>query len=203
MKIVVGLGNPGPEYAKTRHNVGFDVVDALAERLGWVPLGDFDRMARTKFDGLAFDGVVQRSVGEPEKVMLLKPLTYMNVSGRSVGQAVNFFRLLPGDVMVIVDELALPCGTIRLRATGSDNGHNGLKDVRRALGTQDYPRLRIGIDAPPPYVPGKDYVLQKFTPEQRAKVDGSIGRAAGAVLTWIDLGIHAAMNGFNAAEKIN
>lgn len=200
MKLVVGLGNPGSEYAGTRHNVGFEVIDAFAERLGWVKPGQFDRLARMKFDGLAIDGVMTRTSGPDEKVLLLKPTTYMNVAGRSVQQAMCFYQLGSRDVMVVVDELALPCGKLRLRASGSDGGHNGLKDVRRVMGTDQYPRLRIGIDPPPPFVPGRDYVLQRFTPEQRKKIDPVVVRAASAVATWIDQGIDAAMNQFNADD---
>lgn len=193
MKLVVGLGNPGAQYVATRHNIGFEVVDRLSERLG---MGDFNKLARTKFDGLTLDG----NVGG-EKVLLLKPMTYMNVSGRSVQAAAGFFQVPPADLMIVLDEMALPCGKIRLRAGGSDGGHNGLKDIQRALGTSDYPRLRIGIDPPPPPVQGRDYVLGRFTPEQRKLVDPAIDRAAGAVLLWIEKGITAAMNQFNAAEE--
>lgn len=200
MKLIVGLGNPGSEYVGTRHNVGFEVVDAVAEKLGWVRIGEFDRMARSKFDGLTFDGLMTRTSGPDEKLLLLKPLTYMNVSGRSVKAAMSFYQLEPTDVMIIVDELALPAGRIRLRPSGSDGGHNGLKDVRRALGTDQYPRLRVGIDPPPEFVPGRDYVLQRFTAEQRVKVNEAINRAAGAVITWVDRGIEQAMNQFNVKE---
>jgi len=193
MKLVVGLGNPGAQYAATRHNIGFEVIDRLSERLG---SGDFNKLARSKFDGLALDG----NVGG-ERVLLLKPMTYMNVSGRSVQAAAGFFQIPPAELMIVLDEMALPCGKIRLRAGGSDSGHNGLKDIQRALGTSDYPRLRIGIDPPPPPVQGRDYVLGRFTPEQRNLVDPAIDRAAGAVLLWIEKGITAAMNQFNAAEE--
>ena len=204
MKLVVGLGNPGREYAGTRHNVGFEAVDRVAEKLGWVSKGDFDRLAKSKFDGLAFDGVVGRTAGEePERLVLLKPTTYMNLSGRSVQPAMAFYQLTPADVMVIVDELALPCGKLRIRKGGSSGGHNGLKDVERVLGTSEYPRLRIGIDPPPGRVPGKDYVLGKFTEEQRQKIDPAIERATSALVTWIDKGINTAMNQFNVADDKN
>src|SRR5690349_18210870 len=135
MKLIVGLGNPGSEYVGTRHNVGFDVVDRFAEKLGWIRVGDFDRMARTKFDALTFDGVVELSTASPEKMLLLKPTTYMNLSGRSVQQAMSFYQLTPKDVMVVLDDLALPCGKLRLRGSGSSGGHNGLKDIEKMLGT--------------------------------------------------------------------
>jgi PTH1 family peptidyl-tRNA hydrolase len=203
MKLVVGLGNPGREYVQTRHNVGFEVVDRVAEKLGWMKAGDFERLAKVKFDGLMFDGVVGRSGGEPEKLILLKPTTYMNLSGRSVQSALAFYQLDPADVMIVLDELALPCGKIRIRAGGSDGGHNGLRDIQRALGTTQYPRTRIGIDPPPPMVAGKDYVLGRFSAEQRKAIDPALDRAAGAIVMWIDKGINAAMNQFNAAETKN
>jgi len=194
MKLVVGLGNPGREYVGTRHNIGFEVVDRLAEKLGWVRLGEFDRMARSKFDGLALDG----PVSENDKLLLLKPVTYMNLSGRAVQAAMGFYQATPADVMIVLDDLALACGRLRLRGGGSSGGHNGLKDIERALATQDYPRLRLGIDPPPPPIAGKDYVLGKFSSEQRKLIDPAIVRATGAILTWIDKGINAAMNQFNA-----
>ncbi len=198
MKIIVGLGNPGRQYAMTRHNVGFEVIDTLAAKLGWTGSKDqFDRLARTKFDGLTLDGVIGLSSGGDEKVLLLKPMTYMNVSGRSVLAAMQFYQCSPADVLVVLDDLALPCGRIRLRGGGSSGGHNGLRDIEQMLATQDYPRLRIGIDPVPQFVPQKDYVLQRFTPEQRKLVDEAITRAAGAAVTWVDKGLNAAMNAFN------
>jgi len=199
MKLVVGLGNPGPQYLGTRHNIGFEVLDALARKMGWIlTAGEFERLARGRFDGLALDGNLMLSGGQSEKVLLLKPMTYMNLSGRSVQAAMSFYQLSPADLMVVLDDLALPTGKIRLRAGGSSGGHNGLGDIERALGTSQYPRLRLGIDAPPPRVPGRDYVLGRFTDEQRSRLDPAIDRAASAVLRWIEKGINAAMNEFNA-----
>jgi PTH1 family peptidyl-tRNA hydrolase len=197
MKLVVGLGNPGREYAGTRHNIGFEVVDRMASKLGWMKAGDFDRIAKSKFEGLTYDGLVGPS-GAAEKLVLLKPMTYMNLSGQSVQSAMAFYQLSPTDVMIVLDDLALPCGRLRLREAGSSGGHNGLKDIERALSTQNYPRLRLGIDAPPPPVPGKQYVLGRFTPEQRKLIDPAIERASGAIVTWIEKGLSAAMNVFNA-----
>lgn len=199
MKIVIGLGNPGTEYAGTRHNVGFDVIDAVAERLGWVRKGEFNRMAKSSFDGLVVDGVLSmHSTGSTEKVLLMKPMTYMNRSGQSAAAAMNFYKLTPAEVLVIVDEIALPSGKIRLRPEGSDGGHNGLKSVQQMLGTNGYPRLRIGIDSPPPQMAGRDYVLGKYSPDQKPLIESAIGRATGCVVTWIDEGIVKAMNQFNA-----
>ena len=201
MKLVVGLGNPGSAYVGTRHNIGFEVVDGLAERLGWVAsVGSFDRLAKTKFDGLAMDGVVSTVAGTDERLLLLKPMTYMNLSGQAVAAAMAFHKLAPADLVVVLDDLALPCGAIRLRAGGSSGGHNGLKDIQRVLGTDQYPRLRLGIDPTPPRQAGKDYVLGKFTPEQRDRLIPALARSAGAIVTWVDKGIGPAMSQFNGNE---
>src|SRR4051812_393441 len=132
MKLVVGLGNPGKEYAGTRHNIGWEVVDHLSARLGFTGSPpEFDRVARTKFEGLAVDGTTTALPGGgSERLLLLKPTTYMNLSGRSVQAAMAFYQLTPADVMVVLDDLALPVGKIRLRPGGSDGGHNGLKDIQ-------------------------------------------------------------------------
>lgn len=200
MKLVVGLGNPGREYVSTRHNIGFEVIDELAVKLGWTAASDgFNRLGKAKFNGLAMDGSVSTGSGD-EKVLLLKPATYMNLSGRSVRGAMDFYQLEPVDVLIVLDDLALPCGKIRLRAGGSSGGHNGLRDIERALGSDRYPRLRFGIDPPPPQVPGKAYVLGRWSPEQQAVLKTALPRACEAVVSWIKDGIEAAMNQFNAAE---
>src|SRR5207248_3598821 len=143
MKLVVGLGNPGVEYIGTRHNIGYEVVDALAIKLGLVrSVDEFNRLAKSKFEGLFLDGAAPSG----EKLLLLMPMTFMNNSGRSVQQAANFYQLAPQDMMIVLDDLALSAGRLRLRQSGSSGGHNGLKDIERVLGTSEYPRLRIGID---------------------------------------------------------
>jgi PTH1 family peptidyl-tRNA hydrolase len=192
MKLIVGLGNPGPEYAGTRHNVGFDVIDRLARRFapGAAP--------RSKFAGLAIDA----EIGE-EKCMLLKPMTFMNLSGRSVLEAMQFFKLEASrDLLVIVDDLALPCGSIRLRPDGSSGGHNGLSDIGLKLGSNYWARLRIGID-PRGRVRQSDYVLGKFSPDQQPLADASMAEAALAAEAWATKGLQEAMNRFNtkAAPK--
>lgn len=200
MKLIVGLGNPRQQYASTRHNVGFAVVDALAARLGWTgSAADFDRLAKSRFDGLMIDGVLGTTTGQ-EKLVLLKPMTYMNLSGRSVQQALAFYQGAVADVLVILDDLALPCGKIRLRTEGSAGGHNGLKDIQQMLGTDKYARLRVGIDPVPPRIPQADYVLQKFTEDQRKLVEPAIIRAAACAVTWADKGAAAAMNQFNSDQ---
>jgi PTH1 family peptidyl-tRNA hydrolase len=195
MRLVVGLGNPGSEYDGTRHNIGFEVLDRFANKLGW------PEIAKKRFDGLTLDGNIELSSAGTEKVLLLKPLTYMNLSGKSVQAAMSFFQLAPKDIVIVLDDLALPCGRLRLRGSGSSGGHNGLKDIERALGTNEYPRLRIGIDPSPPRVAGKDYVLGRFTTEQRKLLEPAIDRATSAIMTWMDKGIESAMSLFNAEEK--
>ena len=194
MKLVVGLGNPGSQYSGTRHNVGFEAVDALAAKLGWIgQRAEFDTLAREKFNGLAMDGLAGS-----EKMLLLKPTTFMNVSGSAVQSAMAFYQLSPPDLMIVLDDLALPCGKIRLRAGGSSGGHNGLRDIERVLGTDQYPRLRLGIDAAPENIPGRDYVLGKISPQQRSLIDPAVIRATDAIVTWIEKGIESAMSLFNA-----
>jgi PTH1 family peptidyl-tRNA hydrolase len=204
MKLIVGLGNPGREYVGTRHNIGFEVLDRLAAKIGLIASpSDFDRQARSNFDGLALDGPAVLGAGMQERFLLLKPLTFMNLSGKAVQAAKAFYQLSDGDLMIVLDDLALPCGKIRLRANGSSGGHNGLRDIERALGTSEYPRLRVGIDPKPDRVPQRDYVLGKFSEEQRKQVNPAIDRAAEALLVWADQGIVAAMNRFNAKTELS
>ena len=199
MKLIVGLGNPGREYVGTRHNVGFEVINVLSQKMGLATGRDgFDKMARKKFDGLGLDGAVSTAGGSSEKVLLLKPMTYMNLSGRSVQAAMAFYQLTPADVMIVLDDVALPTGRLRIRAAGRSGGHNGLKDIERALGTDQYPRLRIGIDPPPLRIPQKDYVLGQFSEAQLEFLNPAVERACGAIVTWIEKGIESAMNVFNA-----
>jgi len=186
VKLIVGLGNPGPEYDRTRHNVGFDVLDRLARR--WAP----GETARSKFHGVLIEALI-----DSEKSILLKPTTYMNRSGLAVAEAARFYKLDPSnDLLVLVDDVALECGTIRLRADGSAGGHNGLADIEQKLGTREYARLRIGID-PPGQIPQKDYVLGRFRPEQLERIEPALDTAADAARCWATLGITEAMNQFN------
>jgi PTH1 family peptidyl-tRNA hydrolase len=202
MRLVVGLGNPGNEFVATRHNIGWEALDELALRLGWIGRRDeFNRLARAKFEGLTLDGTMSIHSGGTEKLLLLKPTTFMNLSGRSVQAAMAFYQLSPPDIMVVLDDLALPCGRLRIRKGGSSGGHNGLKDIERALGTSEYPRLRIGIDAPPPRVPGRDYVLGRFSDEQKPIVAQAVQKSAAAIARWIEKGIDSAMNEFNVDDR--
>jgi PTH1 family peptidyl-tRNA hydrolase len=181
MKLIVGLGNPGSQYDRTRHNVGFIVVDALASARGAMNW----RVAHESF-------LCDVMIGG-EKVIVLKPLTYMNLSGRAVASARQFYKLEVDDILIVVDDIALPVGTIRMRPSGSDGGHNGLKSIAAAFGSQNYARLRIGVDAPG-RVPQKDYVLEPFSSVQRAKIGPAIDRACDAITLWVERGTQAAMN---------
>ena len=201
MKLIVGLGNPGREYVGTRHNVGFDIIDALAKKLGaTASADDFDRIARNRFDALVVDASLSGSDGEPRKLLLMKPMTFMNLSGKSVQQAMAFYRVGAENIMVVLDDVALPAGKLRLRAAGSSGGHNGLKDIERALGSNQYPRLRVGVDLPPSRIAQRDYVLGRWTPDQKLSLDIATPRACDALTTWADKGIETAMNRFNAGE---
>ncbi len=187
MKLIVGLGNPGPQYEKTRHNAGFMAVDRLARR--WAS-GD---PPKGRFSGIAVEAVIKGA-----RCVLLKPTTYMNLSGKSVAEAIGFYKLDPAmDMLVIVDDVALPVGTIRVRASGSAGGHNGLIDIQLKLGTDAYPRLRIGVDACPPMMSLEDYVLGRFTGEQTALLEPALDKAADAAETFVSKGVAAAMNAFN------
>jgi PTH1 family peptidyl-tRNA hydrolase len=188
MKLVVGLGNPGKEYHETRHNAGFMVLDRLARRHGLSG-------AKEKFHAGVLEGRIRN-----EQVLLMQPTTYMNRSGLAVGEATRFYRLPNESVMVVVDDIALPVGSIRLRASGSPGGHNGLADIQRALASGEYPRLRVGIGAPMidgHKIPQREYVLGAFTAEQRKALDPALDLAAQAIECWVTDGLAAAMNRYN------
>ncbi len=189
MKLIVGLGNPGPEYDRTRHNVGFDVLDRLARR--YVD-PNVSGAAKSRFQGVALEAEIGT-----ERALLLKPLTFMNRSGQSVAEAVRFYKLdAAADLLVIVDDLALGCGVIRLRNEGSAGGHNGLADIEQKLGTAQYARLRIGID-PPNAIPQKSYVLGKFRPDQLERLEPALAESVDAAACWTMNGITETMNRFN------
>lgn len=191
MKLIVGLGNPGPTYEKTRHNAGYMAIDRLVDRhaRGITP--------RARFQSASWETTIA-----DERCLLLKPASFMNRSGQAVAEAVRFYKVEPTkDLLIIVDDLYLPAGTIRLRPSGGAAGHNGLADVQRALGSDAYPRLRIGIDNKPPFMDQPDYVLGRFTEEQWAAVQPAIARAADAAELFAARGLEAAMNAFNAPGK--
>jgi PTH1 family peptidyl-tRNA hydrolase len=186
MKVIVGLGNPGRKYEKTRHNVGFWVVDQLAEDLGI-------SFNISKFNGLIGEG----RIGD-EKVILVKPLTYMNLSGECVGPLLHFYKIDPKeDLLVVYDDLDLPCGKIRLREKGSSGGHNGMKSLIAHLNTEQFKRIKIGIERPEPGRQVPDYVLSPFTKEQEEIVLSAVNRAVSAVKDWMQNSFANVMNKYN------
>lgn len=185
MKLVVGLGNPGKKYDRTRHNVGFEVIDKCQERLKI-------ELNQSKFKG-AF-GFTR--VGS-EKVFLLKPLTYMNLSGEAIAPLMNYFKIDKEDLLVVYDDLDLPPGKIRLRQKGSHGGHNGIRSIIQQLGTDQFNRIRIGIGRPDPGIAVPDYVLGSFAPNDRQNIDESVERASKAVEAWVEKDFLKVMNDFN------
>ena len=188
-RIVVGLGNPGRKYAQTRHNVGFRVLRTLVDQ--W-SLGD----GREGFDRLTWNAR-RSSGGEVRSVMMLAPMTYMNCSGRSVQGMLKYYKVRTDETLVVLDDLNLPLGQLRIRPDGSAGGHNGLEDVLQACGTNEVPRLRIGIGAPPGGFDAKDYVLSKFRPVEQEEIDVAIRIAADAVEKWIFGDINQVMEIYN------
>ena len=184
--LVVGLGNPGSKYEWTRHNMGFLVVDELAERLS-IPV------QRLKFKALTNTAVLGG-----KSVLLMKPTTYMNLSGEAVGQAARFYKIPPERVLVISDDVALPQGKLRVRRSGSAGGHNGLKKIISHLGTDQFPRIKVGVGQKPS--PDSDmvgWVLGTFTGQDRKVMEETIGRAADAVTVLLQHGIDQAMASYN------
>lgn len=194
-RIVLGIGNPGPEYEETRHNVGWMVLDRLARRAG----AAFQRLQRKTADGQKlFGGRVKARVAtglnrQGQPFLLVKPMTYVNLSGHVAAALLRACDLGPDMLFVVVDDLNLPLGRIRVRPAGSHGGHNGLRHLEEVLGSRDYPRLRLGIGRPEdaPLAtggtpPGVGHVLGTFLPEERAVLDPSLDRAADAVQEWLD-----------------
>ncbi|WP_431028591.1 aminoacyl-tRNA hydrolase [Lysinibacillus sp. LZ02] len=187
MKLIIGLGNPGKPYEHTRHNIGFDVIDALADQWG-APLN------QTKFNGM------YASIHRPEgKVMLLKPLTYMNLSGECVRPMMDYFDIDVEDIIVIYDDLDLETGKLRLRTKGSAGGHNGIKSLIQHLGTQEFNRIRVGVSRPPAGMKVADYVLSKFSKEDEPIVQDAIKKSCEAVETSLSKTFLDVMNIFNGA----
>jgi len=188
MKMVVGLGNPGDEYVNTRHNIGFKVIDSLAEAL------------KTDVKKRKFGARLGFGEFADKKLILLKPWQFMNRSGQAVATAVGFYKLGLSDLLVVTDDMMLSPGSLRIRAKGSAGGHNGLADVIEKLGTEGFSRLRIGIGQS-----GKedavDFVLDKPTEADRLLLDEVIERSREAILCWVEYGIEAAMNKFNSGPN--
>jgi PTH1 family peptidyl-tRNA hydrolase len=188
MKLIVGLGNPGRPYVGTRHNVGFVVVEQLARRGGAASW-----LAR-------FQGELAEVQLGAQRLLLLRPLTYMNRSGLSVVAAHDFYKLDVADMLIICDDLNLPLGRLRCRARGSSGGQKGLQDILQRLGTDDVPRLRIGIGTPPAGWDSVDFVLSRFRPEDGEVIDAAVHRAADAAIDWVQHGIAFCMNRYNGEE---
>jgi peptidyl-tRNA hydrolase, PTH1 family len=182
--LVVGLGNPGTKYQGTRHNVGFEVIDRLAQ-------GGARPAFSRKFDGLIAEAEI-----DFRRVLLLKPETFMNLSGRSAAQALRFYKLEPADLLVVCDDLSLPLGKLRLRTGGSDGGQKGLRDIITHLGTDQFSRLRIGIGERGE-IDAADFVLSRFRSAERPIIDDTLILATQAVAVWVTQGTDAAMNRFN------
>jgi PTH1 family peptidyl-tRNA hydrolase len=189
VKLVAGLGNPGSRHRRTRHNVGFDVVDVLARRHG------------TRFETSPADAEQAKWRAADEVVWLVKPLTFMNLSGSAVAGLGRFYKIALPDLLVVCDDVNLPLGRLRARASGSEGGHNGLRSVAEMLGTVDYPRLRVGVGRGDVQRDLADHVLAGFDPEERPVIDQAIERAADAVEAWVASGLEPMMNVYNRAEE--
>lgn len=187
--LIVGLGNPGREYEKTRHNVGFRALDILAETLGC-------RIDKLKFQGL----YTQVNYGD-NKLLLLKPQTFMNLSGRSVLQLSAFFKVPPQRIIVLFDDISLEPGRLRIRADGSAGGHNGIKSIIAELGSQTFPRVKIGVGAKPhPDFDLADWVLSAFTAQEENALAVSLKNAADAALSIVDRGVPESANRYNGSH---
>lgn len=186
--LVVGLGNPGKEYEKTRHNAGFRAVDALAEKLG------------CRIDRLKFQGLYCQTSCNGKKLFLLKPQTYMNLSGKSVLQLSAYFHIPPQRIVVLFDDISLPPGRLRIRADGSAGGHNGIKSIIAELGSQGFPRVKIGVGAKPhPEQDLADWVLSTFSAKEEKDLISALDRAADAAVTIMDKGVPEAANRYNGS----
>ncbi len=187
-KMIVGLGNPGPRYARNRHNVGFQIVDELAAKHG------------LSFEKRQFKALIASGVIDGQRVLLVKPQTFMNLSGEAVQPLAHYYKIDLPDLMVVFDDMDLPLGVIRLRPFGGAGGHNGMKSIIQRLGSNRFPRLRVGIDRPPGRMDPAAYVLQDFNPEEEEIMVQVRDRAVRALETWLTEGIDAAMNAFNRPE---
>ena len=187
--LIVGLGNPGREYEKTRHNAGFRAMDILAQKLGCKP------------DKLKYQGLYCQVNYRGNKLLLLKPQTFMNLSGRSLAPLASFFKVPAQNIIVLFDDISLPPGRLRIRADGSAGGHNGIKSIIAELGSQDFPRVKIGVGAKPhPDFDLADWVLSVFSASEEKALEPALERAADAALAIIDHGVPEAANRFNGTK---
>jgi PTH1 family peptidyl-tRNA hydrolase len=185
MKLVVGLGNPGSQYSGTRHNVGFDVIAELSQR--W----------QCPKPQMKFDAEIREAFPSCGKLLLATPMTYMNLSGKSVQQITRFYQIASEDVVVVCDDMNLPLGTLRWRASGSSGGQKGLADILQRLGTDLVPRLRLGIGRPPGQMEASTWVLSRFRSEERTEAEMMNKIAADSVECWVSDGLATTMNKFN------
>ncbi len=188
MKLVVGLGNPGEKYRGTRHNVGFGVIDRLAARAG------------VAFEMAPVEALQAKWRRPEESVLLAKPMTFMNLSGAAVAGLARFYKVETAELLIVCDDVNLPLGRLRTRATGSEGGHNGLRSIAESLGTIDYARLRIGVGRGDDRRDLADHVLARFAPDEQSGIDAAMTRAADAVETWLSDGLAKMMNIFNRAD---
>lgn len=191
MKLVAGLGNPGARYRGTRHNVGFEVIDLLARRHELV------------FEAAPAEAVLARWRRADSMVLLVKPLTFMNISGEAVSALARYYKVETSDLLIVCDDVNLPLGRLRVRASGTEGGHNGLRSVAELLGTIDYARLRVGVGRGDLRRDLADHVLAKFEPEEQPGIEAAIARAADAVETWLADGLAKTMNSFNRSDEPN
>ena len=190
MYLIIGLGNPGREYANTRHNIGFRCVDALAARHGLA----FEDKKKSKAK-IALGSI------RGQRVLLAKPQTYMNLSGGAVQGLAAYYRISPSQIMLIFDDLDLPVGTLRIRPKGGSGGHKGVADIIQRLGTQEFPRIRVGIGRPDTRMDPADFVLRPFNGPEEAETAQAVERVMLAVETWLNEGIDPAMNRYNGAPE--
>jgi PTH1 family peptidyl-tRNA hydrolase len=188
VKVIVGLGNPGKKYEDTRHNVGFMTIDKISKKWG-IPV------TQNKFRALVGEGRI-----DFERVLLVKPQTYMNLSGESVAEVLHFYKLTADDILVIYDDLDLPVGKLRLREKGSAGGHNGIKSLIQHLGTQEFKRIKIGIDRPEPGRSVSDYVIGSFPSSDKPAIDEAVDIAAQACAMWMKDSFSNVMNKFNPVK---
>lgn len=190
MYIIAGLGNPTKEYEKTRHNAGFDTIDILADKLG---------ISLTEKKHRAYCG---KGIIGGERVLLLKPQTFMNNSGESLRDAADFYKIEPEQILILYDDISLEPGQLRIRKKGSAGGHNGIKSIIAHLGSQDFPRIKIGVGAKPERMDLADYVLSRFSPAEREKMEEAYKEGAEAVQMFLLEGADAAMNRYNRKKEM-
>jgi len=188
VKVIIGLGNPGKKYEDTRHNAGFMAIDKISDKWN-IPV------QQHKFRAIVGEGRI-----EGEKVLLVKPQTYMNLSGESVIEVLSFYKLTPDDIVVIYDDLDLPCGQLRLRLKGSAGGHNGIKSLIQHMSTQEFKRIKVGIGRPEPGRSVSDYVLQTFSAAERPVINAAVEQAAEAAAMWTREPFELVMNRYNSRK---